>query len=260
MTPNETAVGARGPSPKYRNPPIVEALCQFNFATPLSWNPILPGVFYQKIKAEYLREPEMQEQVQANVETPVSEGAASVRVGRGEQRLIYANMDGNRLVVLNPGSISANSMPPYEGWEDLADRLKRCVEKTYSTLGRPGIKGVSIRYINRILIPSESEISRFFRVPIMSTSQAGSSVKSLFQRAETILEDGVSRSAITFATVEPTEDEVGEVPILLDLEFSNLGLGEATIDEAIEVAAQLKEFENVEFEAFLTDDTRGMFR
>ncbi len=40
-------------SRKYKNPPVVEALCEFQFISDKSWDLTLPGLIYERVKSEF---------------------------------------------------------------------------------------------------------------------------------------------------------------------------------------------------------------
>lgn len=38
---------------KYRNPPLIEALCEFQFVPTQPWDLTIPGFFYEKVKNDF---------------------------------------------------------------------------------------------------------------------------------------------------------------------------------------------------------------
>ena len=38
---------------RYKNPPIVEALCEFEFISSQPWDLTIPGLIYEKVKDEF---------------------------------------------------------------------------------------------------------------------------------------------------------------------------------------------------------------
>lgn len=262
MSADRGLAADRGARVEYANPPIVEGLCQFNFAAPISWSPILPGMFFERIKATYPAEPEVQQQVQANVEFQNdAAGQAQFTVGQGDQRLIYKSRDLTRLAVLASSTIGVNSLPPYEGWPSLHERLESLLQRTKSVIGSPEIGAVSVRYINRIFIPTRDPqaLSDYFTIPYHVVGHPKSSLSAVFQRVETIQPDGISRGIMTFVSVETTEAESDGQAFLLDLEFRRELPTSASFDVALSVADELKAMENAEFESCITDSTRGLF-
>lgn len=262
MSADQGLVADRGARVEYTNPPIVEGLCQFNFAVPLSWSPILPGMFFERIKASYPAEPEVQQQVQANVQFQNdAAGQAQFTVGQGDQRLIYRNREQTRLAIVSPSTISVNSVPPYEGWPSLHERFGSLLDRTKSVLGNPQVRAVSVRYINRIFVPTRDPraFPDYFTIPFHIVGDANSSPSAVFQRVETIQPDGVSRGVMTFVSVETEATESDGQAFLLDLEFQRELPTPAGFDVALSVANELKAMENAEFESCITDRTRGLF-
>jgi uncharacterized protein (TIGR04255 family) len=261
MTTDQGRAAAQVGRIEYDHPPIVEALCQFNFATPLAWSPILPGMYYERIRAEYPTDPEVQQQVQANVQFPNDAAGAQLTVGQGDQRLIYRNKSLDRLIVLGPSQISANSLPPYEGWPNLAERFERALAKAKPIIKEAQVGAISVRYINRIFIPDLDPASsgEFFNIPHRAVG-GGDVVDSLFQRVESTLSDGITQGVMTFAIVDPHEDESDGEAFLLDLEFRRALDAPMDFESAMAIASDLKAMENAEFEACITDRTRELFR
>ena len=248
---------------EYRRPPIVEALCQFNFASPLRWSPVLPGMFYERIRAEYSGEPEVQQQVQANFQFPNdAAGEAQFNLGQGEQRLIYKNATKDKLIVLSPSTVSANSLPPYEGWPSLLARFESSLGKTKAVLRDVEVASVTVRYINRIFIPMREpiDLEQYFDLPFRAIGGERAVTTSMFQRFESAL-DGQGTTAVrTFSSVESTEDEQDGSAFVLDLEFRRELDTPATFHDALGITDELKSAENLEFETSITDRTRELFR
>lgn len=263
MTADHGAVLDQGRR-EYDRPPIVEGLCQLNFASPIDWNPIVPGMFYERIRAGYPEKPEVQQEVRANVQFPNdAAGEAQFNLGQGQQRLIYKNANRDKLIVLTPTSLSANSLPPYEGWPSLSKRLKETLTKTAQVLGSISIASVSVRYINRILIPIEepTAFAEYFDLPFRGVGLPGqTSSTAVFQRVESKIEAISAEALRTFASVEPIEGETSGTAFLLDIEFRRFFETPATIDAALNASEELKQAENAEFELCVTDRTRELFK
>ncbi|MGH7598840.1 MAG: TIGR04255 family protein, partial [bacterium] len=37
----------------YKNPPLLEAVCEFKFQPHSSWNPAVPDLIYEKVKTQF---------------------------------------------------------------------------------------------------------------------------------------------------------------------------------------------------------------
>lgn len=262
MSTHSTATDGMSSRVEYANPPIVEALCQFDFIEPISWSPITPGMFYERIRAEYPLEPEVQQQLQANVSFPGDAGAAQFTMGQGEQRLIYRDETESRLIVLTPHSLSANSLAPYEGWPNLSRRFSRALNKAQEVLKPPMVGAVLVRYINRIVAPvhEQNDVGQIFNIPFRVPSGRIVGVSSLFQRVQATLDVDEMQSTLTFSSVDPQDGDPPGQAFLLDLELRQPVPHGCTFDEALAIAGRLKAVENEEFEGCITDEARRLFQ
>lgn len=244
---------------EYPRPPIEEAFCQLVFAEPLPWNVATPGVLYEVLKDAYPAAPEAQDEVEASFEVgPEKVSASSFAINRGRQRIIFKTADGTRLIVVDSSSISVNSLRPYEGWPFLRDRLRAAVDSLAQRLTRPPVAQINLRYINRIKVPQALINSDdYFQVQVRTAEAGRANFSAFLQRVESVLTDRVTQAISTFATLESPP---GEAHFLLDLDFRRGGLQLTSVDEVIGVANSLKDAENEEFESWLTEQSRALFR
>ncbi len=78
---------------KYKNPPVVEALCEFFFSGS-KWDSTIPGMFFDKIKQDY---PIKKELDQIGVEVSISSEVQKSHVMRGK-RIQFLKPDGSQLL------------------------------------------------------------------------------------------------------------------------------------------------------------------
>jgi len=119
----------------------------------------------------------------------------------------------------------------------------------------PPISGVSIRYINQIVLPAAKiDTDDYFTIPIRTAREGTSALSSFVYRVESVIPGGdIARS--TFASM--ARDDRANA-FLLDFEF----LREerfASFEDAERAADRLKNLENEEFESCITDATRELF-
>lgn len=244
--------------PPYPNPPIEEGLCQVTFSEPLRWSVATPGRLHEALKAGYPLEPEAQDQVAASLQVPANEAGPTFAFNRGPQRFIYKDETGARLLVASPLTASVNSLRPYEGWNGLRTRLRAALETVSQVATLPPIVQVSLRYINRIVIPEPRFNSDdYFNLKVQTAQGGKASFAGFLYRVESVLTDQVTRVTSTFATVDAP---AGQASFLLDLDFRRSGLALADLDDIVAVADDLKAKENREFEDSITDETRKYFQ
>lgn len=243
----------------YPRPPIQEALCQLMFAEPLEWSIATPGLIYNALRENYPAEPDAQEELQAELRTgPQAGGGFSFN--RGGTRVVYKDDSGSRLAVVNQRSFSVNSLPPYEGWESLYERM-RSVGNALAKAGIDCMYGsVSIRYINRIVIPSDRvELSDYFNIPILTPVGKVVATTAFLTRVQSVLSDDATTS-ITFGSVDPSDGSpTASSTFLLDIELGRRFSDPLRLEKAGAVASELKRRENEQFESLITDQAREWF-
>lgn len=243
---------------EYANPPIAEALCQVTFAHPLAWNVATPGLLWERLRDDYPTEPEAQEQIAASIQTGDDNSGANLAVDRGEQRYIYRDAERQRLVVANRRVLSANSLPPHEGWPALRDRLESAVRAVEAEAGLQPVERVSLRYINRILVPGPViNTDDFFTISIRTAREGEAAFQSFMYRVQSVLDDVGTVIMTTFATLQQS-DERG-IPFLLDLDVMRPALDTTDVADILKIADDLHDIEYQEFESAITEETRRLF-
>jgi uncharacterized protein (TIGR04255 family) len=178
-------------------------------------------------------------------------------ITQGNQRVVYKDQSGTRLLVVNDLSFSVNSLRPYEGWESLAQRMTDAIAALQDIIEMPSIGEVAVRYINQIPVPRGGQTEDYFAYEIRTARSGASYLNNFVIRIESSLPDGITQAGTTFASAQPQSEQF--FPVILDIEFKRkLGEGRP-INEAFEVAVELKQLENSEFESVITDNTRELF-
>lgn len=240
----------------YANPPIEEAIVQFQFSEPLAWSVATPGLVFSALEPDYPSEPGVQQEVAAEFKLDEKGAAGNLSLADGAQRVVYLDRSGKRLVILGRDHLAISSRRPYEGWESLQHRMERLLQIWPQAVPLPGANGVALRYVNRIVIPDPPFDSEdYFNIPIITARQGTASFQAFLQRVQSVLDDNVVLS-MTFASLGP---DGGGFAVLLDLELRQEFQTAKPLSEAIRAARTLKEIENEEFESLIKPRTRGLF-
>lgn len=146
---------------KYKNPPVVEALCEIYFHES-KWDGTLPGLFFEKVKESY---PKKRELEQIGVQVSVSKETQAAQVQRGARRIQFIKEDGSRLIQIENNLLVINQLRPYpkfEDWKPVVDEMLGY----YSEVAQPrGIRQMGVRYINRVIIPApEFKMEDYFNL------------------------------------------------------------------------------------------------
>ena len=144
---------------KYANPPLVEALCEFRFATGQPWDWTIPGLVFNKIKEKY---PVKKEVKRVGFEFKAIKVDFESRVVQGTERMQFLNKEENRLVQVGKNLLTINQLIPYNSWTEFKSRINSAVQ-TYAEIVNPmGIINLGLRYINRIQLPETFVMENFF--------------------------------------------------------------------------------------------------
>jgi uncharacterized protein (TIGR04255 family) len=244
---------------KYRNPPIEEAICDFQFAPGLDWDPTLPGRMYGELKETYGEKPRLQQLVEAQLQAGV-EGQSSVSMQQkiGKQRVQFLGEGGTRIVGVGVDQLSVHMLRPYKGWEIFRPQILRALE-VYRRVAEPeGITRIGLRYINKVTIEEpHDDLSPYFTIP-PKFPQIDSTTKLLafFNRKEAAFSDQPIRIVVTFADMESSPSP----SYLLDLDIIWISPeAPVPLDDFPDIMEDMKTRHRKVFEALITDETRKIF-
>lgn len=215
-------------SRSYKNPPVLEALCEFKFQPDAKWDDAIPDLIHEKIKAQF------PERLQENPPTTQFRPA-----GRESALLQVA-----------PNLLAINQLKPYPTWRQFKQLILDAYV-TYRELAHPtGIARLGLRYINQIEIPgAEVDIGRFLR-------GCPPSAHKLFLSTAFPFEAGRENLSLILAHVPHSEGEVSRFFLDLDYGIPAAPMALEEIDQRLERAHD--RIEHV-FEAMITDETRRLF-
>src|SRR5688572_16505409 len=132
---------------RYRNPPILEAVCEIHFELPEPfsveqielmrpvWEPSLP-----KIQVNEEESVELQIGIDGVKLTPRLQG----------RRLVARAEDGTRIAQLSNHFLAVNQLKPYPGWlEGFRSHIHARLEEVSDSLPAERVKEINLRYIDR---------------------------------------------------------------------------------------------------------------
>lgn len=239
---------------KYKNPPVVEALCEI-FFDGSQWDSTLPGLFFERIKNDY---PQKKELEQIGLEVKVSKDVQGSKVLRGNQRIQFIKNDGSQLVQVEKDLLVINQLIPYPRFEDWKPKIDAMLA-IYKELAKPNsIKRIGVRYINRVVIPADKfKMEDYFCLYPEVPQSLGAMHGKFMMRLEIPPKHKGHLLVITFATAPAESPEVSaEMFDLYNICTMPASASSAQIDECI-----MEAHENIEmaFENSITDKTRTLF-
>lgn len=239
----------------YRNPPVVEALCEVFFAGS-AWDDTVPGRFYDQLQERFpvKRQREIQE---AQVSLS-SAGEASAAVRRLAPRIQFLSKKEDRMVQLGKDLLVVNQLRPYPSFEDWEPVVHEMIG-IYRELAKPReVEKVGVRYINRVMIPgAKVRMEDYFTIYPQLPKAMGDLHGPFMVRVEVPAGKGKHVTLITFGTAPSEQAAVSAY--LLDLYDILKPARELTAkDLQREVRAAHDHIERA-FEGSITDHLRDVF-
>jgi uncharacterized protein (TIGR04255 family) len=136
---------------KYKNPPIVEAVCEYRLTQDTPWDLTIPGLFYERVKDDFSQRE--QRLVQEAELTREPQGLQH-QIRTTERILLFAP-DRKMLIQLGPRLLVINALKPYPGWEGFKPRIIKAWEALQQVVEVRGLERIGLRYINQIELPTQ---------------------------------------------------------------------------------------------------------
>lgn len=240
----------------YKNPPIEEAVCEFQFSNPENWNLIHSGLLLERVKKRYGGKPT--EQRILRVTPPKGEASSALPPSVEEITKVKLNsVDGREIAAIGPGVLSVHLLKPYAGWEHFRSQIAEAFRE-YQKIGRPeAIRRIGVRYINRIVVPvAKGAPHEFFTTPPYTIPGIECSVDTYAIRGEYSL-SGQSKVIVQLASIEAPPNAFG---VVLDIDVSrNWKEDSQNMQSALKSVDELRDQERQVFEALITDKARDFF-
>jgi uncharacterized protein (TIGR04255 family) len=239
----------------YQEPPIVEALCEFQFISN-NWDWTIPGIIYQQV---YQRFPKKRQVRQVEVKVMPETKEVSQAIPEIVERIQFSSDDGHQLFQVGPNMLAVNCVGFYPKWSDFSVLIHEMYDIYRSIANPSSIKRIGLRYINRIEIPeTRFEISSYFNIEPKLPDEIPNNYVNLFMRIELPFTSSNGILALTFGST-PVK-KVDQSSFILDLDYStqpNLNIEFEMCGSWVENAHSDIE---TAFEACISDRLRELFK
>ena len=248
---------------RYKNPPIEEALCEFRFQSSQDWDLTIPGKLHAEFGDEYTGKPRQQKVVEVGLQTQGGK-PPNLSYGEGLGRVQLVTEDGKRIVGVGQDTLSIHMLRPYQdtdhpessGWGEFQPRIENALDAYWRVAKPVSVRWVSIRYINKIVIPqTEIKIGDYLKCAPSDVKDLSSQLSNYFSRMEYTYRDGI-RLVLSNGLVQGPLNHVG---LLVDFDVIWESTACLQKDEALEKAEELRDHEREAFEAVITNKAREIF-
>ena len=248
---------------QYKNPPIEEALCEFRFEPGQEWDLTIPGRLHVQLSKDYSGKPQQQKFVDVSLDAQKGK-PPKLSYGEGVAKVQLLTEDGKRIVAVGQDVLSIHMLRPYQdphqtdsGWGEFQQRIEQALDVYWDEVQPKGVLWVSIRYINKIVIPEEAvEVDNYLNCALPDVKGLPDLQNSFLSRAGYVYGDGVQ---LVLAQRSIDTPPPNQVEFLLDLDVIWANTEPVGKDEALAKASDLRNRERDAFEAVITDKARELF-
>lgn len=145
---------------KYKNSPIVEAVCEFIFEKVPTWDITTPGIIYNEVKTVF---PNKETHAVQRVNITTKEPSPKTQIMQFDLAR-FLSEDKKTLMQLGNDTLTVSRLKPYTTWSD----YKYYIDYAFNTLNQnielSSIKRIGLRFVNRIEIPSDKiKLEEYFK-------------------------------------------------------------------------------------------------
>jgi len=240
---------------RYRQPPIVEAACEFQFGTEDPWDVEVPDKAFEMLRNQY----PVRRQAKR---TELRVSATADQIEQQVQQLDlsqFVRQDPNVLVQMGQGFLAINHLKPYTSWHEF-QRLIRHGLEVYLDVAKPTqLQRIGLRYINRIEFHEPTvALHRYFQFyPFVGSGLP--QTHGPFIVGIQVPYDGSRDVLKLMLTNAKPESPEGPPAAILDIEYGLVEAHKITLAEAFDWASVAHERIEATFEACITDVLRQQF-
>lgn len=240
---------------KYKNPPIIEAVCEFRLTPDTDWDLTIPGLLYEKLQDEF---PKKQARAVQSLKISTDPEGMQQEI-RQEQRIALLTEDGKRFVQLGPHLLSINCLSPYPSWDGFNPFIERAFSTLTETLDIKGLERIGLRYVNLIEIPHQPvRIEDYFQFyPFLGADLpqeiGGFSIRCVFPFV-----DGRDSCRVQLRQTAPRDSN--STAFILDLDYSLSKPRGIRANESLKWIGEAHQKVEEIFEGAINDRLRSIFQ
>jgi uncharacterized protein (TIGR04255 family) len=240
---------------RYRNPPVVEALCEMFFVGS-EWDDTLAGRFHERVREEFPRK--RQQEIRVGEVTFAFTGETSARAGRLPPRIHFLTEEGDRVLQLGQDLLVVNQLRPYRAFHEWEETLRTALNH-YCELANPRACGrLGIRYIDRVIIPGDRpRLEEYFTLYPRIPEEWSGTNGSFLVRVEMRCARPGHRLFVTFGSA-PVE-QPGTTAFLLDYYDQTESPEGVALGDVLEEVRAAHDHVVDAFEASITERLRALF-
>ena len=243
-------------STKYKNPPLVEAVCELRLTPETQWDLTIPGLLYEKLKSEFpIKEQKMIQEVKIN-EGPNGLQQQIIT----SDRLLFFTKDRKMLIQVSSRLLIINVLKPYPHWEDFKSRIELAWQSLQEVVNVQGLDHIELRYINNIELNEQNvKIDEYFEFYPFIGKKLPKQTISFIVDAELPFANGrdIGRITLTRNIYSKVENKM---VFILDLGYFLAKKSEVPMSGVLNWIEEAHSYVEEIFEGCITDKLRALFK
>lgn len=240
---------------KYKNCPLIETVCEFQFINKEQWDATIPGVLYDRIKNEFPLKKQAKNYYQLVGIQPDNELSNLTLLTQ------FYSQNEQRLIQVGKNTFTANCLKPYPHWEEYKPMILKNY-KVYNEISSPlSIRQVALRYINKINIPLTEGKNLSLKEYFNYYPHKPESIKGVMGSIDTIIQMPYESKRdilmLRLATLIPESEK--EIPFLLQIDYLMAKPEQLPISEIEDWLEKAHLAINTTFELSITDKCKDLF-
>jgi uncharacterized protein (TIGR04255 family) len=239
-----------------RHPPIVEGLLDIQFDALTSDRLSEIETLGQQFPDYPTKNPRMSVIGNVQLAAGTSEGSFTHNI-IGYQ---FWNTTRTRVVQVRLDGITISLLAPYTKFEDLQHEAQRVWSVFTAAIGRPKIKRLGVRYINRLELPLPLESFNQFLNTVPELAPGIPQGLSHYSMRLTIPDTETASTAIVTQVMEGHHEDAASLPLLFDIDVFH-ALDDDVPDEMLwSIVAELRQYKNRIFFNSITPELERMLQ
>jgi len=235
----------------YKKPPLVEALCEFQFEPSASWDLVIPGLIYEKVRSSF---PNRRPSKILNFSVLAAAEAVQQQV-QAADRIQFWSDDEKALIQLGPNILTVNHLQPYPSWAVFFPMIEHALNVYHEVAKPQRIARLSLRYINHIVFLNQPiELEDYFNFYPFVGVDLPQTYGSFFVGAQFPFENNrdLLQLQISNLSVQPPT-------MVLDLNYQLALQQGMPVNGVLDWVNNAHNYIEKTFEASITDHLRRMF-
>lgn len=204
----------------YKNPPLLEAVCEFRFELTSKPSEKQVATFYEKIKSSF---PIAKKGKVHSMEFKVGPDEVSGKDKATHKEGFYEfdqyfSEDEKYSIQLDGGRISIHRIKPYSSWTEFSPLIKLAYNSYIQSFSPVKVLRTGMRYINEMVFSSDVFVfSDYFNIKLSVSSLLEKKQKSIF--IASVFEQEEGRDAIKVQFIEKQAIKTVERVFILDFDY-----------------------------------------